>query len=206
MKRLLPIFLFCFLWSTVFAQGDSTFVLVREDNKAKLYERWITFPESDPPTPAREVKGEFYINESMDNIVKLIRNEKLVPEWQKNVSEYKIFHPTDSSWVAYAYHDIPWPVSDQDHLLCYKIKNSSDSAVFIEFNSCANDKIAPVKKGVTRMTLSGSWRLEKRSDNKVKVVYRILSKPIGIPKFITDPIIRNNLMSTITSFIEIAER
>jgi hypothetical protein len=56
------------------------------------------------------------------------------------------------------------------------------------------------------MTLSGSWRLEQLSAQHVKVTYRILSMPIGIPRIFTDPIIRSNLMSTIKALTRLAEK
>jgi hypothetical protein len=40
----------------------------------------------------------------------------------------------------------------------------------------------------------------------VKATYRILSKPLNIPKFLTDPIIRNNMMTTIQEFIALIEK
>jgi hypothetical protein len=56
------------------------------------------------------------------------------------------------------------------------------------------------------MELSGSWTFERVDNNKVKATYRILSMPMGIPKFLTDPIIRNNMMTTIQEFIGIIEK
>jgi hypothetical protein len=56
------------------------------------------------------------------------------------------------------------------------------------------------------MQLSGSWTFEQINPNRVKVTYRILSKPIGIPKVFTDPIIRSNIMTTIEEYIRLLER
>jgi hypothetical protein len=53
--------------------------------------------------------------------------------------------------------------------------------------------------------LIGSWRLEQVAPGKTRATYRILSKPIGIPKFLTDPIIRNNMMTTIREYIALLE-
>jgi hypothetical protein len=54
------------------------------------------------------------------------------------------------------------------------------------------------------MRLAGSWLFEKKGD-KLKITYRILSMPSHIPRMFTDPVIRNNMMSTIKSYIKLLE-
>ena len=188
-------------------QDTEDFVLVKKDGTTAIYERWIVFPNSDPPIEAREVKGEFYFNNSMFAGLNLIQDENKIQQWQKHVSEFKVYPQRDTmSWMEYSYHDIPWPVSDQDHLLKYTIREIiPGKSLFLTFESHENNTIAPVRKGVTRMELSGSWTWEHVSPGRTKVTYRILSKPIGIPKWLTDPIIRSNIMTTIEEYIALLE-
>ena len=184
------------------------FELVKKDGVISIYERWIIFPNSDPPIEAREVKGEFLINSTMFEILQLLKDESKIKIWQSHVTKFKVYPRSDSSvWQEYSYHDIPWPVSDQDHFLEYHLAEiKPGQELFITFQSLANPQVAPKQKGVTRMILSGSWRLEQLSEQKVKVTYRILSMPIGIPRIFTDPIIRSNLMSTIKALTQLAEK
>src|SRR5687768_7690853 len=74
-------------------QGNSEeeFVLVREDDNIFIYERWIIFPKSNPPTRAREVKGEFMINSTVAQAFALLQDEKKIQIWQKHVSEFKVY-------------------------------------------------------------------------------------------------------------------
>ena len=191
----------------LFSQNDEKekFELVREDkeNHIHVYERWITFPKSDPPFEAREVKSEFRINASIDEGVALLKDEKLIYKWQDHVSEFEVYPRTDSTWFEYSYHDIPWPVSDQDHFLEYKILEEIPGEKFyVWFESLVNDSLAPVNDDAARMYIFGSWLFEKKSDH-VKVTYKIVSKPMGIPRFFTDPVIRSNMMSTIKAYQKI---
>ncbi|MEQ9591623.1 MAG: hypothetical protein RLN86_03440 [Cyclobacteriaceae bacterium] len=189
------------------AQDDIEFSLIKKEGNISIYERWVTFPGSDPPQAAREVKGEFTIRTTPLEALKLIKDEERLKSWQSHVSEFKVHSLTDTSqWYEYSYHDIPWPVSDQDHLLIYRLKKLAHDELLITFKSFENKALAPERKGVTRMKLQGSWRLTKISDTQIKATYRIISQPIGIPKFITDPIVRRNLMSTIESFVELLEK
>lgn len=189
------------------AQDDDEFSLVREEDSIYVYERWIIFPDSEPPQDAREVKGEFYINTSIQEAYKLLKSEDKIMDWQKHVTEFKVYPlPVDTAWREYSYHDIPWPVSDQDHFLVYRIEKKEKDKLFITFESTSDDNVSPVRHGVTRMNLLGSWTFQKISDSKIKATYRIISQPSSIPRIFTDPIIRRNLMSTIKAYIEILEK
>ncbi|HYC84189.1 MAG TPA: hypothetical protein VEB86_03165 [Chryseosolibacter sp.] len=197
-----------FLFTTqTFGQDPAKFSLVRKDKRIFIYERWITFPNSNPPIRAREVRGDFTVACTISDAIALIRNETKVKLWQDHVSEFKVYRSKDSTyWQEYSYHDIPWPVSDQDHFLEYKIDPSSTpDKVFISFNTKPDNRLAPVREGVTRMTLYGQWKIEKIAGNKIRASYSIVSKPIGIPRFFTDPVVRNNLMSTIKAYIDVLE-
>ena len=184
---------------------DTEFVLIKKDGPIAVYERWVTFPGSDPQVTARELKGEFTFNNTVYAGLKLIQDEKKVYKWQHHVTEFKVFTQPDTAiWHEYSYHDIPWPVSDQDHFLEYKLHiKKQGRELFITFCTKTNDKVAPVRKGVTRMELSGSWKLEQLAAGKTKATYRIISMPSGIPKWLTDPIIHRNIMTTIERFIKI---
>jgi hypothetical protein len=190
-----------------FAQvSDEDFTLVRKSERIVVYERWLTFHDANPPYKAREVKGDFEIKATIEEAIALLKSEKRIRDWQTHVSEFAVYPSDDTStWHEYSYHDIPWPVSDQDHFLEYQVQpGSTPDNVFITFQSKVHPKF-PAKEDVTRMTLSGSWRFTRLEANRIKASYRIISKPIGIPRIFTDPVIRNNIMTTIESYVEILE-
>lgn len=184
------------------------FDLVKEDSPIFVYERWIAFPGKVPAVKAREVKGEFLIGSSMYEILSILKDESKIHIWQNHVSEFKVHPQPDTSyWFEYSYHDIPWPVSDQDHFLRYELEETiQGKELFIRFESVVNPKLSPVKNGVSRMELAGSWKLEQVAPKQVKVTYRILSMPSSIPRMFTDPVIRSNLMSTIKALTKLAEQ
>ena len=213
--RFYPALFFCMIASfetlTVQAQNKQDkegFMLVKKQGSIAIFERWVIYPGSKPPQKAREIKGEFYYNNTIYAGLNLLQNEKKIKEWQSHVAEFKIYPQRDTStWFEYSYHDIPWPVSDQDHFMEYRIsKREPNKIIVISFKSKINDKLAPVREDVSRMELSGSWTMEQISATKVKVTYRISSRPIGIPKIFTDPIIRGNIMTTIEQYIALLEK
>lgn len=192
--------------SLLFSQDTAEgFTLVKDKGNISIYERWIHFPKTSPPVEAREVKGVFFAKTSIDHGLALIRNEKKIQDWQSHVSKFKVYPQTDSTWYEYSYHDIPWPVSDQDHFLVYEIEeNVPGEKLFVTFESLGHPTLAPIDEDATRMKLAGSWLFEKQA-GRIKITYRILSMPSSIPRMFTDPVIRNNMMSTITSYIGILE-
>lgn len=181
------------------------FSLVKEKDNISIYERWRFFPKTDPPVEAREVKGVFYAKTDFKEAVALLKNEKLIYEWQSHVSKFKVYPQTDTTWFEYSYHDIPWPVADQDHFLIYEIQHESKELVYVTFESIAHDKLAPVDDDAHRMRLAGSWLFEKDKD-RLKITYRIYSYPSSIPRIFTDPVIRSNMMSTIKEYIKLVEK
>jgi len=188
------------------AQGDPEFVLVKQEDSVFIYERWIKFPGTEPPQDAREVKGEFTVHSTANELIRLLKSPKWVMKSQKHVSEFKVYPlAVDTAWLEYSYHDIPWPVSDQDHFLVYKVTKEDENEMIVAFESTKNDKLAPERSGVARMNLLGSWTINKLDENRVKVVYSIISQPGNIPRIFTDPIIRRNIVITIQSIIEILE-
>jgi len=199
-------FVFFFLFSSLYSTAqESIFVLVREDQPVQIFERWIVLPNST--TKAREVKGEFEVTSTLAEAIRLLQDERRIQQWQKHVSEFKVYPTTDSMrWREYSYHDIPWPVSDQDHFLEYRFDPTSTAdRIIIHFESVTDAKVAPERDGVTRLKLRGSWEFSRAGDKKIKAVYRIISTPLNIPRMITDPVIRNNMMNTIRNYIGILQ-
>ena len=184
---------------------ETGFTLIKEKDNVYIYERWITFPKSNPPIEAREVMGVFYARSTIKSGLALLRNEAKIQQWQSHVSKFKVYPQTDTTWFEYSYHDIPWPVSDQDHFLIYEIEeNVPGTRLFVTFESLTHATLGPIDDDATRMKLAGSWLFETQGD-KIKITYRILSMPSSIPRIFTDPVIRSNMMSTIKSYVKILE-
>jgi hypothetical protein len=185
---------------------DKGFRLVKESGDVSIYERWITFPKTNPPVEAREVKGVFYAQATIPEGLELLRSEAKIQQWQSHVSKFKVFPQTDSTWYEYSYHDIPWPVADQDHFLVYQIKeNRAGERLFITFESLVHPTLGPINEDAARMVLAGSWMFEMQG-KKMKITYRILSMPSSIPRMFTDPVIRSNMMTTIKSYVKLLEQ
>lgn len=185
-------------------QDGEGFELVRNKDNVYIYERWVKFPKSNPPIDAREVKGVFFAKTNFNEALALVQNEQKIKQWQSHVSKFKVWPVNDSTWYEYSYHDIPWPVSDQDHFLIYRVAKRTADSLFVTFESMEHKTLAPVDEDADRMKLHGSWLFVKTNDG-LKITYSILSWPSNIPKMFTDPVIRGNMMSTIKEYVGLLE-
>lgn len=205
------ILVWCFVVVAVegFAQDPEGFVLVKSDPPFEVHERWIEFPGKKPAVTSRELKSETTINATIYKILALLKDESQVKEWQSHLAEFKVYPKQDTtSWDVYSRHDVPWPVSDQDSFMEYKLIEVKPGYEFlVSFRSRVDHNIAPEHEDISRIELVGSWKLVQISPQTVKVTYRIQSAPKGnLPRMIIDPVIRNNLLSSIRSLKEIAEK
>jgi hypothetical protein len=189
------------------AQSQSTedgFEIVRQDEKITLYERWTPFPGTS--VKARQVRGVFEVGTTLTDTYNTIYSEQKIKSWQENIIEYKFIPISDTTWVIYSLTEIPWPLSNQDYLLTYRLIKKNEKQIVVSFEHNANVDIIAIRKDADRTPTVGTWLLEKISDQRTKVTYTVASMPVDYPRFITDRIVRNNLMSTINKLIVVAEK
>jgi uncharacterized protein YndB with AHSA1/START domain len=185
-------------------EAEPEYEVVRQDEKITLYERWTFFPGTT--VNSRQIKAVFQTNVLPDKMFTAITDETKIKEWQIHIIEHKYIPKNDSAWHTYSLYDIPWPLTDQDYLLSYTLKERTDDRMVLSFQYSLNEKLAPVREDIDRMPTIGQWELEKLSNGKTQVTYTATSKPVSYPRFITDRIVRNNLMSTMHALIEAAEK
>jgi hypothetical protein len=205
--KLIPIAFILFCVPQLFAQSETEkeeFVVVRQDEKITMYERWIPYPGTT--TNARQIKCVFHATTTLNNMFATIHEGVKIKEWQKNLIEHKIIPKTDTIWLTYTFYEIPWPLTNQDYLLSYSLVERTEKKMILAFDHSLDIATAPIREGVDRMPTYGSWVLEKISNDKIKVTYIASSMPVSYPRFITDRIVRNNLMSTINNLIAAAEK
>lgn len=203
-KFLLLITLVC---SHVFVNGQSTieeYGIVMQDERITLYERWVFFLDTN--IKGREIQGVFETSASMDKMLTTVVDETRIREWQTNIIKYQYIPGSDSIWHTYSLYKMPWPLNKQDYLLKYTLRKLTDNLTVLSFQDSLDEQLAPLNKNVDRKPTIGQWQFEKLSNGNTQVIYTIVTKPTGYPRFITDPIVRNNLMSIINALVEVAEK
>ena len=178
------------------------FVLVKENKGITLYERWYAV---SPDLQAREVKATLVINASAEDAVALIRDEALGKKWNRNTESYKVLTEDSDNWFGYIQYDLPWPVSNQDCVLKYN-RFVTEDATEVFFENAKHPAFPPQKRIQRIPEISGKW-IFTETETGMAVEYYITTMPSAtLPTWITDPIIRNNLIETLHHFKNILEK
>ena len=183
--------------------GEDGFKLVRARNGINLYERWV---EIQPGLKVRELKAEFTTDAGVESLVALLKDATRAHRWMQGMEEFKVVENQGATaWTSYIRYSIPWPLEDQDILLKYQSAGVKGLQT-VSFQSTTHATY-PEKSGVTRMKgVSGSWQFQPRSSGQTQVTYYIITKnKSSYPRWITDPIVQDNLLDTMDAFIEQAE-
>ncbi|MBO9154013.1 hypothetical protein ACFOTA_17475 [Chitinophaga sp. GCM10012297] len=176
------------------------FKFVKQSNNVFLYERWIAAGNDEK---VREIKAVFLVRASRNSLISLLKDPVKGRDWNVNAKEYRVLPlPEGNRWISYIQYDIPWPFDNQDCCLSFQ---SSESEV--TFQSTRHSAF-PEKDGIMRLTgTKGKWVLENMHSGNVKVTYFITTdRSRKIPRWVSDPIVHNNLIKTMTRFKTLAEQ
>lgn len=190
------------LFITKAQAGD--YKLVKKEGLISLYEKWVQVMNGEQ---ARELKIVFYVRATPAKAVQLLKDQNQGKEWNPSADAYKVLPSANANnWVGYLRYDIPWPVGDQDACLAYTMKENGN-ATEISFQSTEHASF-PLKKGVGRISgTRGKWLLERTNNEMMRVTYTVsANRNSKLPKFVTDPIIHDNLMESMTLFTELLEK
>lgn len=190
------------LWATTQRTADTTaFSLVRSLNGVRLYERWYPIAGGKQ---ARELMARFDVKADQAAAVALIRDQGRGTKWNSGTRTYRIFPSGNGAWLCHIEYDFPWPVNDQDCVLQFS-ERQTDDFLEVSFRGMDHPSI-PARRNVRRIhDIAGKW-IFKRMEAGISVEYFITTKPsTTLPAWITDPIIRNNLIETLSSFRNMLE-
>jgi len=180
-------------------QQTTDFKLIKQDKNINIYARWIRV---DDTRSARQLKAEFTVNASFTKIFTLIKDDKRTTQWMKNTKSYYIITSVNqNTWYSYVQFSVPWPFNNQDCIIKYEVPAPNAFSKYVIRFSGVPDYLPEYKK-VTRIShMEGVWRLLYLGKNSTKIEYEIFSKQApSFPRWITDPIIQNNLISTMDAF------
>lgn len=197
----------CFMLSRdTHAKSQNTdFVLIKKDKNISIYEKWI---KVDNIRSARQLKVEFMVNASIEKIVSIIKDDKNTTHWMKSTKTYYILKKLDqNNWYLYVQFSVPWPLNNQDCIIKYELlPSSSDKRTEIRLTGLPY--YLKEYKNVKRISdLEGAWILSNQGIKSTRVEYYIFSKQKPMfPRWLTDPIMQNNMISTMNAFREIVNK
>lgn len=193
-----------FVTSSYSVSSAHDFELVKQSNHISLYERWIPSKSGEQ---VRELKAVLLIKSDVRTVVKLLRDSDRGSDWNTHANAYRILPAKEpNNWITYIRYGMPWPFNDQDCCLHYQMLNQPSGSTWVKFSSVRDSRF-PINSTIDRIRgVRGEWLLEKLDEAKTKVTYMITTdKSKKIPRWISDPVIHNNLFSTMNAFKAMAE-
>lgn len=184
------------------AMSDTAdFTLVKKERGIAIYERWYPITSTQN---ARQLKATFTVHADPEAALKLLQDGSKGKLWNKNTNAYAVVDVRPDSWVSYIQYNLPWPVKNQDCVLGYHAVEKLDKLTVVFRN--VDHPSFPVRNRVERIPeVEGRWVFRK-SDDALHVEYYIATTPSDtLPGWMTDPIIRNNLVETLHDFRSMLE-
>lgn len=186
--------------------GEGEFKLVKKDKAISLYERWIS---GETGENIREIKAVFLVRSDVAAAIQLLTDPVQGKEWNQHAKQYKVLLSGQrSQWITYTRYSIPWPFGDQDCCLSYKVGHDTGNprVGVVSFEGVQHDQF-PVSGSVTRIQgTKGQWNFED-AQGLMKVSYIIsTSRSRKVPRWVADPIVRNNLVATMSRFRQLLEK
>lgn len=182
----------------------SSYTFIKKDKDISLSCRELQLPDN---RKTREIRAEFRVKANVSTIFEVITAEKYAIHWMKGVKEFSnLSMAKQNDWYAYIRYQMPWPLNDQDCIIRYRInKNESQKRYVLHLDGIPD--YIPQKPGIERIShLCGSWTICSVSDEGCSVVYTIYSaQKAKYPRWVTDPVIQNNLINTMAAMREISE-
>lgn len=190
-----------------FISGQSTndYKFIRNEKEISISSREIILEDG---RATRELRAEFTVNTSINRLISAIKEDKLSRQWMQGIEDFSVIsRSSENNWKAYIQYKIPWPLNNQDCIIDYtSIVSDNGNTYTIKLNGVPS--YLPKKPGIERIThLSGRWIMKRVSDKSYRVVYTIYTeqKP-KYPRWITDPIVQDNLINSMSAFRELTER
>lgn len=185
------------------AQEKTPYVLVKTKNNIALYEHWIPGASN---ISIREIKVEFVTAAGHEKIIALLKDASRGKDWNKNAVTYNTVLQSDISWITYIRYRIPWPFDDQDICMQYHVVHGNKTGHEVHFQSVVSEHF-PLNKNVTRVAgAKGKWLFTRTSGDKTQIVYTIATeKSVQVPRWVSDPLVHNNLLDAMDALRKIAE-
>lgn len=207
MKTKMLIMILFLIGNTSFREGESPekpgpFIAVKDVSGIRLSTRWI--PVSDHQS-ARQIKCEFTIGETASEAIALLSDDASFVKWMKGANKYyrlKTVHA--SQWYSYIQLRVPWPFNNQDCIIRYNVYPDPTGKKTV-VTMTGEPGFLKQFEGVSRIRhLEGSWTFTDLGNHKVRVEYLMFSNQSSkFPRWITDPIIQDNLLESMEAFRKI---
>ena len=128
----------------------------------------------------KEYKGEMLVKSSLSCLVSLLDDVANQKNWLYNITESKRLKTiSKTEGVNYFVQTVPWPVTDRDMIVKYKLSQDQKTKVVLIEMSGVKDYIAEKEGKVRVPSMVGKWEFTPLGKGIIKVVYQMHSETGG---------------------------
>jgi len=170
----------CFLiFLFTFSFSQDPWVKEYDKNGIKIYTRTVE------GTKTKEYKGVVEVKATVSECLSLIRDLDKSSSFMYKVEEAEMIKVvSDSEWITYLVISFPWPYSNKDMVLKFKVYHLGKGVYTAKFFSV--NGVVPLK-GYDRMqNIEGSWLFEPITENTTRVTNQSKAYTKGFPVWLVN--------------------
>ena len=163
------------------AQAEPDWVLKKDKDGIRVYSAKVS------NSGFRAVKAECTVQATLSQMAALLSDIDRHHEWVYSVKSARVLQVVGpAEFIYYSEVDAPWPCSNRDFIVSFKMVQPSPGILTIE--SHAEPDQYPEQPRIVRVRYSVShWTMTVAGDNSVKVEYTIQFDPGGsVPAWIVN--------------------
>ena len=172
-------------------------------NKVAVYRK------QEAKTSLYAFKGETTTSMPVAQLMGVLRNESLGPEWVDMMMFGKVVEQYDENHLLlHQGYDLPWPVSDRDYVFDKKIVyDASTKTATVHLSSVTSPKVPESSDFVRARGERTFWQFTVTDSGETKVVVEVLTDPEGsLPDWAVNSIQADWPHKTITSLLQRASK
>lgn len=159
--------------------GQDRWVQEYDKNGIKIYTRTVE------GTKTKEYKGVVEVKATVHECLNLIRDLDKSSSYMYKVEESEMIKVvSDSEWITYQVISFPWPYSNKDLVLKFKVYHLGKGVYTAKFFSVSG--VVP-PKGYDRMqNIEGSWLFEPITEHTTRVTNKSKAYTKGFPVWLVN--------------------
>lgn len=177
--------------------------LVVDEDFVRIYERWVSQKEQGT---VREVKVEFTVYADAQRILDCLQQESLINQWTQNHKACKVVAKDKANWEVSILYPVPWPARNKEGIIAHSVKRFSQEGFHVALSSLDHPPYRLDPSASLLGKTAGSWTATRQKTGAFLMTYKVVTQQDQVlPRWVTDPIVRNNLVHSMVALRDLAQ-
>ncbi len=167
----------------------------KKENGISVYTRYAEGLE------IKEFRAVMTVKSNVNSIEKILDDYKKYPKWQENLTKIEIVKKISAKKIyLHFFTDIGWPIDNRDVVSLMMKKTSNDRKIITYKYRSVPNYIPRTKNYLRIKKTTGFWKIEKKENGRVKVIYQFIANPGGsIPTWLINTFLIDGPFKTMSN-------